>query len=243
MVWLTFRFKDYEGYFSLDIIWINVFKSHSTTKVISKHFTLRSAQLLPLAKCHAEICSLYSSDSLSHRLCFSVCIQLHFFNSPCQRPFICACVSVCIQFQISLSLTPRFSFYRLFALSGKEASSISRFPSFSIAHSWYTVFIVHFSSTDPSAASDSQILWVFPVSPPSSVALSTLACSSPPSLSISICLSGHEGFSQGRTLTLWNGVSLFLHWRQPFAGRITTLLGEYGWGRKKRSLREGLMQT
>lgn len=42
-------------------------------------------------------------------------------------------------------------------------------------------------------------------------------------LSISICLSGQFGFSQGCTLTRWNRVSLFLRWWRHFAVRITAL--------------------
>lgn len=42
-------------------------------------------------------------------------------------------------------------------------------------------------------------------------------------LSISICLRGQFGFSQGCTLTRWNGVSLFLRWWRHFAVRITAL--------------------
>lgn len=42
-------------------------------------------------------------------------------------------------------------------------------------------------------------------------------------LSISICLSGQFGFSQGCTLTQWNGVSLFLRWWRHFAVRVTAL--------------------
>lgn len=42
------------------------------------------------------------------------------------------------------------------------------------------------------------------------------------SLSVSICLSGQVGFSEGCTLTWWNGVSLFLQWWRHFAVRITT---------------------
>lgn len=42
-------------------------------------------------------------------------------------------------------------------------------------------------------------------------------------LSISICLSGQFGFSQGCTLTRWNGVSLFLRWWRHFAVRVTAL--------------------
>lgn len=40
-------------------------------------------------------------------------------------------------------------------------------------------------------------------------------------LSVSICLGGQVGFSEGCTLTWWNGVSLFLQWRRHFAVRIT----------------------
>lgn len=42
-------------------------------------------------------------------------------------------------------------------------------------------------------------------------------------LSISICLRWQFGFSQGCTLTQWNGVSLFLQWWRHFAVRITAL--------------------
>lgn len=50
------------------------------------------------------------------------------------------------------------------------------------------------------------------------------------SLSISICLSRQVGFSEGCTLTRWNGVSLFLQRWRHFAVRITTphIDGEQG---------------
>lgn len=188
---------------------------------------------------------VHSSDSLSHclQLRFSVCIQLHFFlNSPCQHPFIWARVSVCIQLQISLSPAP-FSFTGSLLSAATKVSSVSGFSPRFIAHPWCTVFILHFSSSGLfrcDGPTPKYFQYFLPGSPTLSHLSSSILIFSPAPplsllLSISICLSGDVGFSQGCTLTRRNGVSLSLLWRQHFAVRVTTPLCRYGQGRKWRA--------
>lgn len=90
---------------------------------------------------------------------------------------------------------------------------------------------IHFSLTASFAASDCKYCHPFLFSRPTP--LFVYACLFLPSvsltplhlflsLSVSICLGGQVGFSEGCTLTRWNGVSLFLQWWRHFAVGITT---------------------
>lgn len=148
----------------------------------------------------------------------------YIFLSPCQLPpppppFF----SVCIQLQISLFL----SLYNLF--------STPLFTSDSISHSFWCTYIAHSLSSF-----DSKYFCSFPILLLSLFISACLPLGLCPaaslflSLSVSICLSGHVAFSEGCTLTWWNGVSLFLQRWRHFAVRITT--PDIDRGERKRTL-------
>lgn len=138
-------------------------------------------------------------DSFAWILCLH---PITLFFLPVRLHFSRHLVLVCIKLQISL-----------FSLSPQSE------PNVSLCLHPFRFLYIFLSFTVP-AASDFRYFGPF------------LSCASPPFvclfllnlflvLSISICLSGQFGFSQGYTLTRWNGVSLFLRWWRHFAVRIT----------------------
>lgn len=135
------------------------------------------------------------------------------------------CFSVCIQLQSSLSLSTSIS---LSLASYFSVSAELHLSPYTQSHFSLLIYI-HFSLTVPFAASDSKYFHPFLfLAPPLFVCARLFLLSVSLllhlflSLSVSICLSGQVGFSEGRTLTWWNGVSLFLQWWRHFAVRITT---------------------
>lgn len=138
----------------------------------------------------------------------SLSASSYIFLSPCQTPFFSLCLSVCIKLQIASF------FFFLPSLSQSE-------PNVSLClHPFPSLYI--FPSLAVPAASDFRYFQPF-LSLASRLFVSLFLLHLFLGLSISICLSGQFGFSQGCTLTRWNGVSLFLRWWRHFAVRITAL--------------------
>lgn len=137
---------------------------------------------------------LFCLDSLS--------ASNYIFLSPCQTSFFSLSHSVCIKLQISL-----------FSLSPQSEPNVSL-----CLHPFHFLYI--FPSFTVPDASDFRYFWPF-LSHASPLFVCLFLLNLFLVLSISICLSGQFGFSQGCTLTRWNGVSLFLRWWRHFAVRIT----------------------
>ncbi len=162
-----------------------------------------------------DVITWYSDTWL---LCsFSLSASNYIFISPCQPPFLSSSLSVCIQLQISVFLCLRWAQFLL--------PSLSLYIEF---HSSVLMYI-HVSLTVPFAASDSKYFHPFLSLAVQLFAHACLFLLSVSfllhlflSLSVSICLRGQVCFSEGCTLTWWNGVSLFLQWWPHFAVRITT---------------------
>lgn len=143
---------------------------------------------------------------------FSVCIQLHFSLSLSE--------SISLSLPFCLHYIPALSVFLSFSHCLYSGHNFSLHLSVCIQSHFSLLMCIHFSLTVPLTA---DVFIPFSFSPcyclsaPVSFLLHLFAL-----LSISICLSGQFGFSEGCTLTQWNGVSLFLRWWRHLAVRITT---------------------
>lgn len=153
------------------------------------------------------------------------CLHPITFFSPCQTPFLSPTLSVCIKLQISLF----FSRSPTLSISLSE-HNFSLHLSVCVQFHFLLLMYIHFSFTVPFTVSDSKYFHPFLSFSPChclSMPVSSSSQSLSPLhffllLSVFICLSGQVGFSEGCTLTWWNGVSLLLRWWRYFAVRITT---------------------